>query len=443
MSTIVSKYGGSSSTCPEDVTRKGVIAAENSARKLIVVSAHGKANGEKKDTDLLIDLARTKDPAIIKKITDKARVIYNGLPEQSFKEVEQELIRRMETTGPGREDAIKSWGEYACARLTAEVLGFEFIDPRGLFVLTPDFGNARIREESRDMIRKKLGKIERVCVIPGFYGYTEDGAIATLSRGGSDLTGAYIAAAIGAEVYENFTDSPVLTTDPKLVAPRKPAVIKQITYKELRDLSYSGFGIFHPEAVLPVKQAGIPVHVRSTKQFPEEGTYVMNERTCKVDQPVIGIAFKGGYCAIDIQKDGLNEQRGIGKKLLDILDRNDLSYELMPGAIDDISIILQQEQISDPLLNRIIGEMYGVVGDSDAEIKHRENLGILVVAGRGISQDRNIESRVHGALERAYVNDQFGSKGSTKRCIICGVYERDGHRAVQALFEEFPYLFAA
>ncbi|VVB79576.1 putative aspartokinase [uncultured archaeon] len=442
MSLIVSKYGGSSSTCTEDVKRKKFIAEADPRRKIIVLSAHGKLAGEDKDTDLLIKLSRNSDPSLKQKLLDKARFIYTELPRAAFNEVEQELERRLQTTGESREDAIKSWGEYACAKLTANALGFEFIDPRELFVLTPEFGNAKILESSRGLIRKRLETIKGVCVIPGFYGYTEDGLIATLSRGGSDLTGAYVAAALGAEIYENFTDSPVLTTDPKLIS-KNPAVIKQITYKELRDLSYSGFGIFHPEAVLPVKKEGIPIHVRSTTKFPEEGTYVMQNRLCRTDRPVVGIAFKGGYCAIDIQKDGLNEQRGVGRKLLEILDRNKLSYELMPGAIDDISIILQQNQMGDQLLNRVMGEMYGAVGDNDAEVKHRENLGILVVAGKGISQSGNIESRIHGALERAHVNDQFGSKGSTKRCIICGIYETDGPRAVQALFEEFPYLFAA
>lgn len=441
---IVSKYGGSSSTCQVDIEKKRFIAEADPRRRVMVLSGHGKRPEDTdKDTDTLIKLANTNDSSIKRYLIEKARRIYPEVDARTFREVEDSLEQKLKTEGPGRVDAVASWGEFACAKLTAKTLGYEFVDPRELFIFGGEFGKGKISEESRDLIKRRLGKLEGVAVVPGWYGYTLRGEVITLPRGESDTSGAYIAAALGAEIYENFTDSPVLTTDPKLILPNKPAVIKQITYKELRDLSYSGFGIFHPEAVLPVKKAGIPIHVRSTKRFPEEGTYVMKERKCSLNQPVVGIAFKGGYCAIDIQRDGLNEQVGVGMRLLEILDRNKLSYELMPGAIDDISIILQQNQMDDQLLNKVMGEMYGAVGDGDAEIKHRENLGILVVAGKGISQSGNIESRIHGALERAHVNDQFGSKGSTKRCIICGVYETDGPRAVQALFEEFPYLFAA
>jgi len=202
-------------------------------------------------------------------------------------------------------DLIKSFGEDASAMIVADKLRATYVSPEKLLVVSSDFGNARILPESEERIWAL--SLDDVIVVPGFFGYTRGGEVATFSRGGSDLTGAYIAAALGAEVYENYTDSGIAAAFPFVDNPR---TIDELTFDEMRDLSYSGFRIFHPEAMGPVARRGIPVHVRGFRSYPEKGTYIVGERV-NGKNSLVGVAYQEGFSSINISRFGMNEEKGI------------------------------------------------------------------------------------------------------------------------------------
>lgn len=433
MGVIVSKYGGSSITTADDIERIKKITADDGRRQVIVVSAPGKRHdADTKVTDMLIALAQSKDDSLIGKISERFQMLSPG---RSCADLEQELSRRLSSTlsQPAYADSLKAFGEEACAKVVAEALHAQYIDPKLLFVVTPEFGNAKIITLSETMIRASIPECT-LCVVPGFYGYTPDGQIATLSRGGSDLTGAYLASSLDAIVYENFTDrSGILAAGPDLVD--NPKKIREITYREIRDLAYLGFKVFHPEAMGPVERRLIPVHVRRTTGYPEEGTYIVHDRLSDPARPVVGVGYQNGYCSFSLERFGLNEERHILGQLLRVFQAEEIDVEFFNNAIDDITFIVREDQCR-AAVSRVAKKLYHVVGD-DAMVSFQEQLGCLVVAGKGLRGRRGISADIQLTLAQAGVNIKFISQGSQERSIIYGIANDDGRKAVNAVYDTY------
>ena len=176
------------------------------------------------------------------------------------------------------QDEVASRGEYFSAKLLAAYLNFEFIDSADWVVFNPD-GTVN-EEKTYSALRSKMrGK---GIVIPGFYGKMPDGSIHTFSRGGSDITGALAAAALDADVYENWTDvSGILMADPRIV--ENPQPIPEVTYDELRELSYSGAQVLHEGTIFPVREKNIPLNIRNTNAPNDPGTMIQERFDTTVD----------------------------------------------------------------------------------------------------------------------------------------------------------------
>ncbi|HII71323.1 TPA: hypothetical protein HA265_01045, partial [Candidatus Woesearchaeota archaeon] len=392
---IVSKYGGSSVVGPDDVDLIRRIADDDPRRRVIVVSAPGKRDDSyTKVTDLLISLSKSNDPSLVDRIIDRYAIIFPGADLSTVRSV---LSDRLAVSHEGREDAIKSFGEEANARLLASALGFDYVDPSALFEVTDDFAGSKILPVSASRIVDRLS--DGRYVVPGFFGYTSDGRIATFSRGGSDLTGSYLAASLDALVYENFTDRlGVFAADPRIVdGPKK---IDLLTFKEMRDLSYSGSTIFHPESIMPVEKRLVPVHVRSTRQYPEKGTYIVAERISDPKHPIVGVAYSEKFCSFDVCSPGLNDFKGVLRSITSVFDECGLSVEHMPTGIDDVSVILRQDQL-DGKAGRLFSALRRLV--PDGEVRFQQNLGCLVVAGKGLRDDLFVSPTILQTLYSAQV----------------------------------------
>jgi aspartate kinase len=430
---VVCKFGGSSITSHQDVERIRRIISDDPRRKVVVVSAPGKAHDkDTKVTDLLIQLSQGSEvqEAIISRMQE--------MSSSPVTELSDLLTQRETKTTSGsteREDLLKSFGEEACARIVAKTLGARYLDPAEILLVGGDFGNAKIHPNSDAWIREKILGDELI-VVPGFYGHTTGGKIKTFSRGGSDLTGAYIAAALNATVYENFTDTPgVLAAHPDLVD--NPALIPALTFKEMRDLAYSGFGILHQAAMLPVERERIPIHIRKTGAYPEEGTYVVHDRISETNRPIVGVAYKSGFCTFDIRKTGLNDMTGILAEILGVFKKADLAVEHVLTGIDDVSIVLEQSQLKGThSIGRVSSELYTLICNT-GYVDFQDNLGCVVVAGKGLKDDCEVSPTIPRTLKEAGVEVRFMSQGSLKSCIIYGVKERNGQRAVRAIHEKY------
>lgn len=446
---VVCKFGGSSITTGADVDQIKRIVEDDPRRRVVVVSAPGRRDKrDAKVTDLLIKLAEAADESVIGRIVEKYRAIHPG---QTIDEIEALLRRRLADglQGEARLDALKAVGEEGCARLLARAAGFEYVDPRELLLVSPDYGDARILPQSEEMICRRLAGRDKVFVVPGFYGYSEAGRITTFSRGGSDLTGAYIAGALGAEVYENYTDTDgVYSASPAFVP--EPKRIGTMTFDELRDLAYSGFNVFHDEAIRPVRRRQVTVHVRNTRAYPAQGTYIVHDRKSDPAKPIIGVAYRGGLCSFDISIDNFNSMVGVGDAILAVLAAEGLSVEFITTGIDDLAVIVREDQISDRpeavddirkklrlAILRAAERNAMHLQDYDVSIVYQSHLGSLVVAGKDLKVHRGIAAKVQLVLAEAGIDVQFMSQGPGERCIIYGIDVSDGAKAVRGIYDKF------
>ena len=270
-------------------------------------------------------------------------------------------------------------------------------------------------------------------VIPGFYGAMPDGAIKTFSRGGSDVTGAIVAAAVGAELYENWTDvSGFLMADPRIV--KRPKRIHVITYRELRELSYMGAGVLHEDAIFPVRMAGIPINIRNTNEPDNPGTMIVRADESHVRGAITGIAGKKGFTAIAVEKNMMNSELGFGRKVLQAFEENSVSFEHLPTGIDTLCVVVSGEMFApkrDIILSRIVHETH------PDTITVYDNMSIIATVGRGMVHNCGTAARLFAAMSKAGINVRMIDQGSSELSIIVGVNDADYESTIQAIYNAF------
>ena len=445
----VAKFGGSSLASAEQFRKVCDIIASDAARRLIVVSAPGKRHkGDTKVTDLLIACAearlagksaRAELQAVVDRYAEIARDL--DLPAALVDRIADDLGRRLAgpTDDRGRFlDTMKAAGEDNCAKVMAECLsarGHEahYVDPReaGL-VVSSEFGNARVLAESYGRLAR-LRDAPGITVFPGFFGYSPEGAVVTFPRGGSDITGAILAAAVRADVYENFTDvDSVFVANPNLVPGARP--LPELTYREMRELSYAGFSVFHEEALEPVFHAGVPVCIKNTNNPSAPGTRIVPDRVCPVGH-VAGIASGDGFCSIYVSKYLMNREVGFGRRLLEILEDEGLSYEHTPSGIDNISVILREKRFDAATEAAVVGRIRAELGVDDVSVER--GLALVMIVGECMRHAVGIAARACSAFAEAGVNIEMINQGSSEVSMMFGVKAEDSGRAVQALHGEF------
>ncbi|KLV26794.1 aspartate kinase [Niallia circulans] len=444
----VVKFGGSSLATGKQLEKVLQIVKADKERRIVVVSAPGKRyDSDTKVTDLLIQCAQavvngSDYSPYLEEVLDRYASIAKELDLSSdiitnIKNDLLDLINKYSNKDAFME-AMKASGEDNNAKLVAHFfktrgLDAIYISPKeaGLIV-SDDPGNAQVLSESYDRLYS-LREEKRIIVFPGFFGYSEAGDVVTFSRSGSDITGAILANGVKAELYENFTDvDAVYSVNPSIVT--QPKEIKELTYREMRELSYAGFSVFHAEALIPAYRAGIPVQVRNTNNPSASGTRIVSSRN-NINGPVIGIANDKGFCSIYISKYLMNREVGFARKVLSILEDYHISYEHMPSGIDDLTIVLRQDQLTrkseQEILTRISEEL------QVEEIKVEHDLALIMLVGEGMRRNIGTNARASTALAKAGVNIEMINQGSSEVSMMFGVKETVVKKAVKALYEEF------
>lgn len=449
MGIKVCKFGGSSVANSEQIKKVAEIILQDQKRKIIVVSAPGKVNkNEEKITDLLIKSANDYwEKNIISSCVDQIKekffnvcVGLNINTDLAY-ESEKDLIKRLKTSFNDQKkylDSIKALGEEYSAKILANYLnnlGYQtkFVDPKQAGLLVDEnFGNANILESSYTSLLS-LKEIKEIIVFPGFYGYTQKGEIATFSRGGSDLTGSILANVVNAELYENFTDvDGIFAVDPHII--KNAVQIKEITYRELRELSCAGFKVFHDEAMYPAMKKNIPVEIKNTNNPFHKGTFVVPYRTLESGK-ITGIACNKDFCSINVEKYLMNKEKGFGRKLLQILEEKSLSYEHAPSGVDNISVILKQEQISKELMEQIKKDIFEKLNPDTVSLE--ENIALISVVGEGMKHIPGMAFRATESLANVGVNIEMISQGASEISMFFGIKEEDAEIAVKALYQAF------
>ena len=435
--TIVHKYGGSSISAPENVERIARITEnENSKLNIVVVSAPGKtAKSDKKITDMLLAAAQG-ELGLLDNIIDIYTYIFPGLDFDHLRSLfEARIEARDSQTDAEFLDSMKSAGEEACARSLAESKGYVFVDPKDVIAVSDDFGRTKILSKAPEKIRDYFSGREGIFVIPEFYGGTEDGRIATFSRGGSDITGALLAASLHAKVYNKFTDRDgVFAADPRIVPDAHR--IRELTFRELRDLSYSGFNIFHSEAIEPIEAGGVPVHIRNTSSYPREGTYVVSSRASDPSKPIVGVAYQDGFSYFNISRTGLNDIRGVLSDLTNIFRQQGLSIDHVLTGIDDISIVFNRNQNSRYDARFLEYRIKDLAG-AGTKIGVQDDIGCPVIAGIGIKDNRLISSDVEHTIVADGIDVLFKSQGAERRCVVLGICSCEGKAAVKLIYDKY------
>ena len=445
----VSKFGGSSLASGEQVRRACDIITADPERRLIVVSAPGKRHSQDiKVTDLLIAAASERLMGKIgasecAEAIERYRNIASELelPDEVVEPIAKDLTQRLENSITDKDlymDMMKAGGEDNCARLIAQALqarGVEahYVNPKDAGLLLSDEpGNAQVLPEAYNRLRS-LSERPGITIFPGFFGYSKEGNIVTFSRGGSDITGAILASTVRAEVYENFTDvDSVFAANPSIVS--NPAPILELTYREMRELSYAGFSVFHDEALEPVYRAMVPVHIRNTNNPKATGTLIVPHRTSR-EIPVVGIAAMSNVCCIYLSKYLMNRQVGFGRRLLQILEGENISFEHIPSGIDNMSVILREENMPVEKEKRVVEKIRQTLAPEDIFVER--DLSLIMVVGEGMRHTVGIASRATGALARAATNIEMINQGSNEVSMMFGVKSTDMDIAVQALYKEF------
>lgn len=447
----VIKFGGSSLADAKQIKKVCKIILSDEERRLVVVSAPGKRySDDKKVTDMLISLAEASyngenTEAILDEIVERYASISRslGLDNEIVNLIKDDLTARINTKTESYGkfvDLLKAAGEDNNAKLIACYLqsrgvNAEYVNPQDAgMILTEEFGNAQVLPSSYDKL-SELAKRDTIMIFPGFFGYSEKGEVVTFSRGGSDVTGGILAAAIKASVYENFTDVDfVYAANPNLI--NNPFPIPLFTYEEMQELSYAGFSVLHEEALAPVYKVGIPVNIRNTNNPDAKGTMIVPSSIApKPTLPVVGIAADKGFMTVHVHKYMMNREIGFGRKLLQILEENNVPFEHMPSGMDSISIIVREKHCANGILEKMVEEIKTVLAVDSVVVE--KNQAILMLVGRGMTKSVGVATRATAAFSRSDINIKMINQGSSEVSIMFGVEEKDAKAAVIALYNEF------
>ena len=433
----VLKFGGSSMADATQFAKVKSIVESDESRRVVVVSAAGKRfKDDHKLTDLLyLCHAHLKYgvscDSVYQMIVDRYTAIRDELHLNVDLESEFAALRRKMDKGISQDELV-SRGEYFAAKLMAAYLGFAFLDSELWLKFKLD---GSVDQEATYEALRHAAEGRKV-VIPGFYGTMSDGSIKTLSRGGSDITGALAAAALDADVYENWTDvSGFLMADPKIVPDPEP--IERITYSELRELSYIGAQVLHEGTIFPVREKNIPLNIRNTNQPDHPGTMI-RESFEEVEMPgdrfITGIAGKKDFSVITVTKNGMSSELGVLRQMLEVLEKYQVNVEYLPSGIDSVSLVVASDK-AQPCLYQMMGDLQKAVKPDSIHVT--DNMAIVAAVGRKMAFKPGISGKIFATLGENGINIRMITQGPEELNIIVGVDNKDFASAIRVLYNSF------
>lgn len=439
MGLKVCKFGGTSMASGNVILSAAKIVESDNERRYVVVSAPGKRfSGDIKVTDLLYkcsDEVEAGDIAAFKETFGKIRVRFTNIEkeigktlhiEDGLNEAETEILN-----GAGR-DYCASRGEFLAAKIMAAVLDVPFVDATE-FVRFDE--NGILDQEQTFALGAEVLKRYPRAVIPGFYGLGANGKVKTFSRGGGDISGSIVARSVMANLYENWTDvSGFFVCDPRII--NSPKCIPELTYQELRELSYMGANVLHSESIFPVRSAGIPIRICNTFRPEDAGTYIVKNSTRNIcDYVVTGIAGKKDFTSITLEKSLMNAEVGFVEKVLSVIGKRGISFEHLPSGIDTMSLVIDNEYLKGGVLQELMDEFTAAVHPD--KIYAHENIALIATVGHGMAKNVGTSARLFKALSDAGINVNMIDQGSSELNIIVGVENKDYEDCLQAIYNEF------
>lgn len=443
----VAKFGGSSVSNAKQIKKVLKIVNDDPERKIIIVSAPGKRSSDDiKTTDLLIRLYEKvinnidyqhKKHEIIQRYADIVEEL--DMDRDILTIIDETLekhIRELKDKPARLYDAIVSCGEDFNAQLIAaynnsQGVPTKYISPKDAGILVTDLPKqAQILDSAYEQIFK-LNDYKEKLIIPGFFGVSKHNFIVTFPRGGSDIKGAIIARGVKASLYENFTDvSGIFKANPNII--KNPEIIEEITYREMRELSYAGFSVFHDEALQPLHKDRIPVVIKNTNRPEDKGTFILHDREINSKNVISGISCDKDFTVINIKKYLMNRQVGFTRKILGVLEDYNISFDHMPSGIDNISLVMRSDQIRD-VESRVLNDIQRHCDVDELSIDH--DLAILMIVGEGMNRVIGTASKITHALAESNINLKMINQGASEISMMFGIKLEDAEKAVRATYE--------
>ncbi|MBQ1407872.1 MAG: homoserine O-succinyltransferase [Eubacterium sp.] len=432
----VSKFGGNCIANSERFRMTLDVIKSDPARKYIVVSAIGRDGAFSHVTDLLYGSTGSQ-----KKFVDSMGIVEKrmtkiasdlGIVCDIHGEIEQ--IIKDYRSGVYGGNYVVSRGEYLAARLMAAATGYDFVDARNIIIFGYD---GKIDwDKTRERVTAELAKHDRA-VIPGFYGAFENGVVTVFPRGGSDITGAIVAEAVRADLYENWTDVPgVLMADPRIV--EGALTVPIITYSELREMARMGAEVLHEDTVLPVKRLGIPINIRYLDEPDDPGTLIVQSAGhYKNVLEISGISGRSGYADITVDKAGINRDMRFRSGLTDLLVENHISIHGELTGSDAIDIVVTEDQIAQREV-KIKNDIEALT--DGATVRIMTGLALIAIVGRDLASSGQVIVKVFEAMSRERINVVFIDHSPKSISMTIGVAEADRERAIRAIYSEFTRL---
>ena len=432
MITVV-KFGGSSvANCTQFEKVKNIVLSDDK-RRIVVVSAPGKRfSGDSKITDLLYLLSshikyNVDFTNIYNNIYDRYEEIRSGLNinfdlKKEFEEIKANLKKG------ATEAYIVSRGEYLCAKLMASYLGFTFVDSTEMILFNYD-GSLNY-EKTAEKVKEKYAEYNCI-VVPGFYGAYPSGEVKLFTRGGSDITGSVMAMGVNAEIYENWTDvSGLLVADPRVID--NPKGVEEITYDELRELSYMGASVLHEETIFPIRELDIPINILNTNRPQDKGTIIC-KNSDKKDSFITGIAGKKNFKAFTIVKNVFADKLTVIRDVLNVFDKFKVSVEHIPTAIDSFSVVVDGKSVEKSVFD-IITELKKINGVISVDIDN--DLALVAVVGRNMALKAGVSGALFSVFGRHKINIKTIAQGTREINIIVGVANEDFEKSIRAIYQD-------
>ncbi len=433
----VSKFGGSSLANAIQFEKVKKIVLSDLSREIVVVSALGReSSADHKITDLLylthahLTYGVSVDE-IFEEIRQKHFMIHHALNldfdlEGELAKIRQSLKKNMEI------DELVSRGEYLSAQLMASYLGYHFVDAKDLICI--EYDGQIDTEKTYEKIRA-AHKMHSKLVIPGFYGVLPNGKIKVMSRGGSDITGSLVAAALDAEVYENWTDvSGILMADPRIVPSAKP--IHKLTFSELREMAFMGASVLHEESIQPVKEKNIPLNIRNTNEPDHPGTLILNtiDEDSNKAHFITGVTGRQDFTVLSVYKEHISKSPQVIRDVLEILEHFECPLEHLTMGIDSFTIVAATVNIKDRLYDIIADIKKQCVPD---KVVIEEDLALIAVVGRRMKETPGVSGKLFSAMGQNSINIRMIAQGTDEISIIVGISNADYIKTIQVLYDQF------
>lgn len=435
----VVKFGGSSVADAGQFQKVKAIIDQDVNRQIVVISAAGKyGNATRKLTDTLyliadgMEAGRDVEP-LFNQVLARLEAINIAL------QLNVPLIKLLHTIRHHlairySRDYLVSRGEFLTAHLMAAYLGYTFVDAANLLF----FNKAGAIDEAKTQTAYQQLASHHGIVVPGFYGRDADGHVKLMPRGGSDISGAWLARLAHADLYENWTDvSGIKMADPRII--KDADSIDVMSYDELRELTYMGFSVFQEEAVQPVRECGIPTRILNTNAPEDPGTLIIHDDDPANDlKTITGIAGRKHYLVITVRKYQLALHLEVIQHALGVVAAHHLVVDYLPTGIDSFSLLIREprRQVS---VQELTAEIAAACQPDKMEVT--ENVALIAMVSRKLRQRPAIAGKILAYLDDNLLNVQLVSQTNDDINLLIGVHDLDYDKAVRVIYSSIHQNF--